>query len=54
MFFGVNISYVVEELNNRIELRRFAKMCQTRKKQGDTGRFYRHILGSELVKEEDK
>jgi hypothetical protein len=26
MFFGVDISYVVEELNNRIELRRFAKM----------------------------
>ena len=28
MFFGLDISYVVEELNNRIELRRFAKMCE--------------------------
>jgi hypothetical protein len=26
MFFGVDISYVVEELNNRIELRRFARV----------------------------
>jgi hypothetical protein len=26
MFFGVDISYVIDELNNRIELRRFAKM----------------------------
>lgn len=26
MFFGVDISYVVEELNRRMELRRFAKV----------------------------
>jgi hypothetical protein len=39
MFFGVDISYVVDELNNRIELRRFAKMG----KIPETKKIYRFM-----------
>ena len=42
MFFGVDISYVVEELNKRIELRRFAKIGEipeTKKIYRFTSRF---------------